>query len=49
MIIKITDLIINKSCIQNTRELKNKSEKEFMEYLKLKRKENILEYSIITE
>jgi hypothetical protein len=45
MLVKVTDLVLNKNYIQDTKELKNRTEKGFFEYLD--RKKGVLKYEII--
>ena len=48
MKIEVIDLVMGKSCTQDTKELKNKTEKEFMEYLHQKKQANVLDYKLIS-
>jgi hypothetical protein len=47
MKIEVTDLVLGKSCIQDTKDLKNHTENSFLRYLNQKEKENILTYRIL--
>jgi hypothetical protein len=49
MLIKVIHVQSGRNFIQNTKELKNRNEATFMEYLNKNKKANILDYKILAD